>query len=188
MTSMHVGQTIVHNVCRNNYLTQHIGRYYIGSTIMILPGIATILEPGSPGAQVLPRFEDRGQPPFLNKFDAGNVGGLGEGARPPLRTHPPTTLVQKCRVSVHLSASLDGVKLWRAAAQTILPIHFTVTQHRGDHQGKRTNKISPAKPNANRTELLHQCPEFMTVNKPEAGKKHCTIDRTCFKFFMFLLL
>lgn len=40
------------------------------------------------GPWVLPRLEDRGQPPFLYQFEAGNVGGSREGSRfPPLEPH-----------------------------------------------------------------------------------------------------
>lgn len=40
------------------------------------------------GPWVLPRLEDRGQPPFLHQFEAGNVGGSREGSRfPPLEPH-----------------------------------------------------------------------------------------------------
>lgn len=38
------------------------------------------------GPRVLPRLEDRGQPPFLHQFEAGNVGRSREGSRisPPM--------------------------------------------------------------------------------------------------------
>lgn len=40
------------------------------------------------GPWVLPRLEDRGQPPFLHQFEAGNVGGSREGSRiSPLEPH-----------------------------------------------------------------------------------------------------
>ncbi|KYB28706.1 hypothetical protein TcasGA2_TC032417 [Tribolium castaneum] len=50
-------------------------------------GVAVI--PGAFGGPwVLPRLEDRGQPPFLHQFEAGNVGGSREGSRiSPLEPH-----------------------------------------------------------------------------------------------------
>lgn len=40
------------------------------------------------GPWVLPRLEDRGQPPFLHQFEAGNVAGSREGSRiSPLEPH-----------------------------------------------------------------------------------------------------
>jgi len=43
----------------------------------VLSGIVTVYQAGTPGAWVLSRFEDRGQPPFLNELDPGNVGPVG---------------------------------------------------------------------------------------------------------------
>lgn len=44
--------------------------------------------PGFRGPGVLPRLEDRGQPPFLDELEAGNVGGSREGSRTsPLGPH-----------------------------------------------------------------------------------------------------
>lgn len=40
------------------------------------------------GPWILPRLEDRGQPPFLHQLEAGNVGGSREGSRTsPLGPH-----------------------------------------------------------------------------------------------------
>lgn len=38
-----------------------------------VPAIPRILRPSPPGALVLPRFEDRCQPPFLDELDARNL-------------------------------------------------------------------------------------------------------------------
>lgn len=51
-----------------------------------VPGVAVVLRTISKGAWVLPRLEDRGQPPFLDEPDAGNLGvcrRLREGAHAP---------------------------------------------------------------------------------------------------------
>lgn len=52
----------------------------------MVPGVAVVLRTISQGAWVLPRLEDRGQPPFLDELDAGNLGvwwRLREGAHAP---------------------------------------------------------------------------------------------------------
>lgn len=51
----------------------------------VVPGVAVVLRTIQ-GAWVLPRLEDRGQPPFLDELDAGNLGvlwRLREGAHAP---------------------------------------------------------------------------------------------------------
>lgn len=50
---------------------------YNSRTRNVLSGIVTVYQAGTPGAWVLSRFEDRGQPPFLNELDPGNVGPVG---------------------------------------------------------------------------------------------------------------
>lgn len=57
-----------------------------------VPRVALFLRTISVGAWVLPRSEDRGQPPFLDELDAGNLGAsrrLREGATPPPEPHAP---------------------------------------------------------------------------------------------------
>lgn len=50
--------------------------------------VAGVALPGFRGPRVLPRLEDRGQPPFLHELEAGNVGGSREGSRTsPLGPH-----------------------------------------------------------------------------------------------------
>lgn len=55
------------------------------------PGVYCL--PGTIGGpRVLPRLEDRGQPPFLQELEAGNVGGSREGSRSsPLGPHAERT-------------------------------------------------------------------------------------------------
>lgn len=53
------------------------------------PNYSGVVLPGTIGRPwVLPRLEDRGQPPFLHELKAGNVGGSREGSRTsPLGPH-----------------------------------------------------------------------------------------------------
>lgn len=62
----------------------------VGGGVPSIPlGDAGVVLPGTIGGpRVLPRLEDRGQPPFLHELEAGNVGGSREGSRTsPLGPH-----------------------------------------------------------------------------------------------------